>query len=182
MSNLLHKYRQQMQHEHGWDVELTCSDCGHTARPVYHGWKPVSAMRFGQSPTIYAILSCPQCHKNMQAEAEAKLVELFQLESIPPQNKSLLMQSVLLFAGMPLLLLAMIGWGILAGWWDAKAFISLAILPGLVAPLALLQNYRVARLRNQCDCGEPRYLFMGLLGRSYCYRCSTCGRLLRLRD
>jgi hypothetical protein len=34
-----------------------------------------------------------------------------------------------------------------------------------------------------CDhCGEPDYVFLGMLGRSYCYRCSSCGRLLRLRD
>jgi hypothetical protein len=42
-------------------------------------------------------------------------------------------------------------------------------------------NRRVYGLKAQCACGQPAYHFMGLLGRTDCYRCATCGRLLRLR-
>ena len=33
---------------------------------------------------------------------------------------------------------------------------------------------------NVINAGNPEYSFLGLLRRSYCYRCSSCGRLLRL--
>ena len=52
----------------------------------------------------------------------------------------------------------------------------------LLQPMILLFNWQVHSPRFRCDCGQPAYKFMGMLGRSYCYRCSSCGRLLRLRD
>ena len=52
----------------------------------------------------------------------------------------------------------------------------------LVLPLIFAVNYSIASTRKRCPCGVPNYIFMGMLARTYCYRCSTCGRLLRLRD
>jgi hypothetical protein len=48
--------------------------------------------------------------------------------------------------------------------------------------LGMWFNYQIASIRCWCECGRPGYKFMGLLGRSYCYRCSSCGRRLRLKD
>jgi hypothetical protein len=52
----------------------------------------------------------------------------------------------------------------------------------LLAPAIFWFNWRIASIRHRCACGRPDYRLMGLIGRSYAFRCSTCGRLLRLRD
>ena len=49
-------------------------------------------------------------------------------------------------------------------------------------PVAVWFRWRIRRLRSACPCGTPRNRFMGMLGRTYCLRCSNCGRLLRFRD
>jgi hypothetical protein len=71
------KYRQRMQHEHGWEVELRCPACGLLAHPVFRGWTPSHAVSFGNRPTIYARLVCPACGAGLKATAGEKLVELF---------------------------------------------------------------------------------------------------------
>jgi hypothetical protein len=58
----------------------------------------------------------------------------------------------------------------------------LMLLPVFVAPLALWFNWRDASLRSRCQCGKPEYELLGLLGRSYCYRCRSCGQPLLFRD
>ncbi|MEW6555699.1 MAG: hypothetical protein AB1384_15630 [Actinomycetota bacterium] len=65
--------------------------------------------------------------------------------------------------------------------WDIAPLFFL--IPLLV--LIPLLDRGTATLRQSCDCGSPDYIFMGMLGRSYCFRCfrcASCGRLLRLRD
>jgi hypothetical protein len=84
--------------------------------------------------------------------------------------------------GIPLLLIVGIVAGMRLGWWGPRAFIALSGLGVLVLPAVFWFNSQVHSIRHRCECGRPDYVFMGLLGRSYCYRCSTCGRILRLRD
>jgi hypothetical protein len=139
-------------------------------------------MRFGNSPTIYADLSCAECGASLKREAGSRLVVLFSSLHLPPENKRLLRTMVFFWVGAPLLLTFVIWAGSQAGLWSARAFIGLVGLNLLIWPSILFFNLKVASLRQRCECGQPRYLFMGLLGRAYCYRCSSCGKLMRVRD
>ena len=131
------------------------------------------AHNFGNKPTIYANLECPKCGEEMKEVAGEKLVALFAEEATPAKFKQMVLLFIVVLAGIPALLLVLP-----RSWW------TYAMIPYflLIQPMIFLFNWQVHSPRFRCDCGEPAYKFMGLLGRSYCYRCSSCGRLLRLRD
>jgi hypothetical protein len=177
----LAKYGERMRHEHAWDVELTCPVCGTTALPIFHGWTPSNSIH-GRTPTIYAELSCAPCGADLKVTAGRKLVELFANLPIPSRNLRVLFWFLAVTLGGPLLLTVGLFAGVWAGWWGYGAFLILTGLAGFTAPGILWLNWQVHSLRYRCDCGKPAYKFMGLVGRSYGYRCSTCGSLLRLRD
>ncbi len=172
---ILKEYRMALQHEHGWEVELTCPDCGHTGLPRYDGWEPNSAISFGSTPTLFARVACESCGRDVRSVAGEKLVALFSEITAPRANRRLVVWfvvAVIILVTLPII-------------------VQFALRPGfhvasfgaiLVLPLIFVFNYRVASMRKRCPCGTPQYIFMGLLGRSYCYRCSSCGNLLRLRD
>jgi hypothetical protein len=182
MSSMLTRYNERLRHRHGWAVELTCPACGVTAVPAMNGWTPSLAVNFGNTPTVYANLRCPSCGADLRGEAGEKLVELFAGVPTPPANRRLLAGFVARLVGVMLVLMAGLYLGVHVGWWGYQAFQALTLLPMLVMPLILWLNWRIASLRFLCECGKPDYDFMGLLGRSYCYRCHSCGRPLRLRD
>jgi hypothetical protein len=102
-----------------------------------------------------------------------KLVALFAEEATPAKFKQMVLLFIVVLAGIPALLLVLP-----RSWW------TYAMIPYflLLQPMIFLFNWQVQSPGFRCDCGEPAYKFMGLLGRSYCYRCSSCARLLRLRD
>lgn len=182
MPTLFHRYQRRLQHRHGWQVELVCDRCGQQAVPQFRGWTPDGAIRWGKQSTIYANLSCPTCGKDLKQEAGQRLVGLFRDIPTARQNKRLLWGAVTFVALLPLLGMAAIWAGVRAGLWGGWAFSLLGLSALLITPATMWCNYRIASIRYRCPCGDPDYLFMGLLGRSYCYRCSTCGRRLRLRD
>jgi predicted RNA-binding Zn-ribbon protein involved in translation (DUF1610 family) len=170
------EYRQAMELKHGWGVELECTACGHSGPPEYKGWTPRYPTSFGSTPTIFADLECPSCGRSLEAEAGEKLVEMFSDVDIPSANRRLLVALTLCMVGLAAaaaILLAVTG----SLWGAAPLFL-------LIPMLALIPvfNRRIASLRQDCDCGNPDYVFMGMLGRTYCFRCASCGRLLRLRD
>lgn len=164
-----------LRHENGWGVALTCQQCGFEGNPVFLGWTPSRAIHFGNTATIFANLSCPQCSANLRNAAALKLPELFAGIPIPKANKRITAY-FLLGIGV---LLSVRFWLLRvypgSQWPNAIPFLALG-------PVILTFTWSVHKLRHRCACGTPNYLFMGLLGRSYCYRCSTCGNLLRLRD
>ena len=162
-----------MQHKHGWEVELGCSKCSWQGKPNYQGWTPNTAISFGNSPTIYANLICPQCSNNLKDEAEKKLAELFSKISVSVENKRFLLWFAILIIAIPLLLVIIL---------RKRGFAFFPYMIFLIFPAIMYFNYKVASMRHRCPCGKPNYIFMGMLGRSYCYRCSSCGRLLRSRD
>lgn len=161
-----------MQHKHGWEVELECPTCSHSGIPNYDGWKPTSTIKFGNKSTIYALLKCSHCGYDLREEAGKKLAEMFSEIAIPTWNRQLIIWFIV--AGIAMLAVLYVGKFMIGDW----AYIAFIFLPLLI----MFFNYRVASIRSRCECGNPHYVFMGLLGRTYCYRCSSCGRLLRLRD
>jgi len=182
MTTLLKQYNQRLQHQHGWEVQLECPICGHRGLPDYDGWTPNSVMQFGDKPTIFANVSCHKCGQDLKQEAGERLVEMFTDVPTPARNRRLLIAFIGLMVAVPLLALAAIWAGVQLGWWGNIAYTALAGLSLLLLPTMFWFNWQVHSIRHRCDCGNPDYLFMGLLGRSYCYRCSSCGELLRLRD
>ena len=170
---MLAQYRKRLTNDHGWEVSFPCGRCGADAVPNFHGWTPSQAINFGNKPTIYANLECPKCGDDMKEVAGEKLVALFAEEATPAKFKQMALLFIVVLAGIPALLLVLP-----RSWW------TYAMIPYflLLQPMIFLFNWQVHSPRFRCDCGEPAYKFMGLLGRSYCYRCSSCGRLLRLRD
>ena len=91
---------------------------------------------------------------------------------------------IALMVGALLFLLTGASLSFFAGWHSFGGILTrtpLLFLP-LLAPTIMWFNWQIASIRCRCECGKPAYKFMGMLGRSYCYRCSSCGRLLRLRD
>lgn len=172
---LLQRYRKALHHEHGWEVELTCQDCGHTGLPRCDGWKPNSAINFGNTPTMFSRVACASCGRDLRSVAGEKLVAMFSEITVPKANRRII--AWLVVAVVFLVTLPIVAQFVLRPSFHVASFGAI-----LVLPLTLVFNYRVASMRHRCPCGTPKYLFMGLLGRSYCYRCSSCGNLLRLRD
>lgn len=184
MRSLLTKYRERMQHQHRWEVELHCPACGIVAAPVCRGWTSRHAVGFDHTPTIYADLDCPECGAVLKDVAGRKLVELFADVLIPARNRRLMSAFTALMLCILSVLLIGAFLSFFSGWRIIGAGliqIPLLFLP-LLAPTIMWFNWQIASIRCRCVCGPPAYKFMGLLGRSYCYRCSSCGRLLRLRD
>lgn len=172
---LLQNYQKAMQREHGWEVELTCPDCGCTTRPLYEDWDSKSAINFGNTPTIFACVACAECGRALRSVAGERLVAMFSDIAVPRANKRLIAWFVVVAVLAVLLPLA-------AQFVLRPSFNVTWIGPVLAGPMILVFNYRMASITRRCPCGTPKYLFMGLLGRSGCYRCSSCGRLLRLRS
>ncbi len=119
---------------------------------------------------------------NTASNGGEKLIGLFSHVPTPAQNRRLITLLISLLVGLPLLLCAVIWAGVQLGWWGHMAFLALTGLPLLLPPAIFWFNWQIHGARHRCDCGQPAYVFLGLLGRSYCYRCSTCGKLLRLWD
>ena len=180
MSSFLSKYKEQVRHQHGWEVELQCPECSHEGLPMYNGWTPSSAVNSGNTPMIYVDLTCSECGHELKSVAGTKLTELFTDVSIPARNKGLI-YAFIVSVGLPLVFAGLIWAGASAGWWG-RDFLWLALLPILFSPLIFFWSNFVASISWTCECGKPSYLLMGMLGRSYCYRCSSCGTLLRMRD
>ncbi len=182
MISLFNKYKSAVGNMHGWKVALTCKQCKVNGLPRYEGWASDLTTAEGSRPVIYAKLACPQCGSRLTAEAGQKLAELFKKVPLLEENeriiKGFIAGLILVPAALALLLLA----GAWTGWWRYSAFALLALSAVVIPLLVMNKNYRIALLRSRCLCGHADYIFMGFLDGTSCYRCSSCERLLRLRD
>jgi hypothetical protein len=180
MFGIFRKYREALQHEHAWESPLKCPMCESVAIPKYQGWTPSTSIKLGNAATIYANLNCPQCDADLKETADHALIDQFTGVELPETNRRLVRWYVSYAISSTLLLAA---GGALTRWagWNLKTLLPLLIIPvALVRPFGQWLNYAIASHRRHCACGNPGYKFMGLLGRTYCYRCSNCGNLLRL--
>jgi len=171
MASFFKRYKERMQLKHGWEVELKCPKCNYNGKPEYKGWTSSQAISVGKQAMIYANLACPKCNNELKEEANKKLIELFSNISISSLNKKYL--TLFLVSILAILPLALF----LLGGFKLFPFMILFILPAI-----FIFNYKIASIRFRCVCGKPNYIFMGMLGRSYCHRCSSCGKLLRTKD
>lgn len=182
MFEKLKALRGLLEHEHGWEVPVACPVCGHCGLPNYEGWTPSRAIRFGNRATIFARLRCAKCSSDLKNAAGEELVKLFTEQPIPQSNQRLLRGYVTYAIAASLFSAGGLVWIALAQPANRLLFVVAMAPLMLLRPTGMWLNYAVAAHRRRCECGAPAWKFMGLLGRTYCYRCSTCGRLLRLRD
>ncbi len=171
-SSLAEKLNKVLKHKHGWDVELECASCGKVGVPDYNGWKPGRPAVRGGKPTIYAELTCPECSKSLKDEAAEELSGQF--SEIPVDSRAKRYLYYFIFVSIAVFSVAL-----------ALSFIIgpvSIVLMAVVLPGIHLMNYKIHSIRHSCECGKADYIFMGMLGRAYCYRCRTCGKLLKLRD
>ena len=79
--SLLAKYRERVQHQHGWEVELQCPQCSHESVPKFdEGLTPKPekvARNVRDTPMICANVTCPECSHDLKERAGEKLAELF---------------------------------------------------------------------------------------------------------
>jgi hypothetical protein len=140
-----------MQHTHGWEVELRCPACGVVALPAFNGWTPSYAINFGDTPTIYADLTCRSCDADLRQAAGTKLVELFATVGVPPRNKRLMATFIALIFGfeVPGTILS------LFERWREQGVVLVRAPLLLLAPTILWFNGQIASIRDRIECGRP---------------------------
>lgn len=146
---MLKGYRRALQHEHGWEVELSCPDCGHTGLPRYDGWEANSAINFGSAPTIFARVACESCGGNLRPIAGERLQTMFSEITVPTANRRLIVWFVI--AVILLVILPILAQFVLKPDFHVASFGAI-----LVLPLIFVFNYRVASMRKRCPCGTPK--------------------------
>ena len=197
-TKLVTKYKERVDLKYGWEVELECPRCSHDGLPKYcDGWtpKPGKVLNYyGNTHMICANVACAECGHDLKERAGEKLKEVF--KDVPKTTFKDVPKATVGALGVvmaiPLLLLPFVvavlattgaieGW--LAdwlldwiGWWFWPSFLVCMLIYAIIA---LILNYMTQPLWYACECGKPRFLFMGILGHSYCFRCSSCARLLR---
>jgi DNA-directed RNA polymerase subunit RPC12/RpoP len=175
------KYRNVTSTPCGWDVELVCSQCRTSVMPRYEGWSAHLAAGAGEA-TTGAKLACPACGKRLIEEPVHKLTSLFNAVSLTAQNHRIVKQFIAGLVIVPVVFAFVLFVGLQMGWWGNNAFGILVLSAAVIPVLVLLKNYRIAMLRSDCVCKKPAYRFLGTFHGTNCYRCSSCGRLLRLQE
>ncbi len=183
MTSLFSKYSSTVRNVYGWGVELTCSRCKARVKPRYEGWSTHLKTDRGENASIFAKVACPNCGRRMTDEASAKLEELFGGIAIPEQNQHIVSGFIIALIIVPVVLAFFLFVGMQIGWWQwGFGTVWILLTSAVSIPLlVMLRNYRTAKLRMICDCGNPQFVCMGSIDNTLCYRCSSCGRLLRLR-
>jgi len=132
--------------------------------------------------TVSAKLACPVCGRRLIDEPIRKLAELFAGVAVSAQNSRIMKQFIAGLVVVPVTLAFALFMGLQMGFWGNNAFGLLVLSAALIPLLVMLKNYRIALLRSDCGCKKPEYRFLGMLEGTGCYRCSSCGLLLRLQE
>ncbi|HUJ18093.1 MAG TPA: hypothetical protein VL197_08875 [Nitrospirota bacterium] len=176
--------RSTLRNTYGWDVELTCAQCRFTGMPRYEGWSHGLKTDAGGDAAVYAKVACTQCGRRLTDEAAGKLVDLFAGIDTPDRNRKLISRFAIQLVLVPFVLAFVLFFGTQMDWWGwglGTVWVLLASAVSIPA-LATLKNNGVADLLLHCECGKPHYVFMGTLDGCSCYRCFSCGTLMKLRE
>jgi hypothetical protein len=176
--------RSSQDRNYGWDVELTCPQCGTSGLPRYEGWSPSLESNSGAHVQVYAKIACPKCGRRLTDEAAKKLVQLFSARDIPAENKKLISRFIARLFLVPAGLAFVLFFGMQMDWWNwGLGTVWILIVSAIAVPMIVLaRNRRIAELPNHCACGNAHYVFMGTIDSSHCYRCFSCGQLMKLRE
>ncbi len=169
---------------YGWDVELTCEGCGSAGLPRYEGWSPDLDSGPDGTIQVYAKLACAKCGRRMTREAGKKLTDLFREVDIPGENRNILTRFITRLFIVPAGLAFLLFFGMQMDWWSwGMGTVWILAVSAITIPvIVLLRNRQLAQLPNRCECGKAHYVYMGTLSGEQCFRCFSCGRLLKVRE
>ena len=176
--------RSNQNRSYGWDLELACDQCGFEGLPRYEGWSPGLEAGLGPQVQVYAKVACPKCGRRLTSEAGKKLTDLFRGLEIPVENKRVLTQFVSRLFLVPAGLAFVLFFGMQMDWWTwGMGTLWILIVSAIAIPVIVLaRNRNLAGLAMRCECGKPHHIYMGTLDGEHCYRCYSCGRLLKVRE
>jgi hypothetical protein len=175
-----HVIEHNLDHEHGWGLNLSCPVCGWTGVPKYTGDAAVGAsMHMPTETVVSANLACYECGNDMGDAAKEKLSEMFKSVPIDKRGASLAGILMLALVLLPFVAFVVVAIGIKLGFWDRSAYLIIAALPLLIVPGFFLASSINASISLQCECGDD-FSYMGKYENSYCYRCTSCGKLTRI--
>lgn len=174
----------QRQKTYGWDLELTCSRCKHAGLPRYEGWSQSLQTNAGGGVQVYAKVACPKCGSRLTDEAGNKLLDLFSDVEIPQRNSKIMKQFIAGVILVPFTLAFVLQFGTQMDWWGwGLGTVWILVVSAVAIPLLVLRKKKsIAKLEKTCACGKPHQVFLGSLDDADCYRCFSCGRLMKLRE
>lgn len=176
--------RNDQNRTHGWDVELTCSQCGTGALPRYEGWSPSLSGYTNVNIQVFAKVACTKCGKRLTGEAGRKLADLFDNLEITAENRNIITGFITRLFLVPAVLAFVLFLGAQMDWWGwGLGTVWILLISALAIPVFVFwKNSQIAGLPTRCECGKPHYIFMGTLENNHCYRCFSCGKLLKVRE
>jgi hypothetical protein len=172
------KYNDRVRILQGWEVPLHCPHCGcdTVPRSESNGIDTKAVHKNPDDlPLLLSTMTCTECDHDLKDQASEKLTELF--GDVPKKRGLPSLVMGLLFA-LPFVVVAIAWAGVFLGWWTD---FGIWLYGGLAACglVFLTGHYLIHPKMYSCECGNPHFLLMGAVGRSYCFRCSSCSRLRR---
>jgi hypothetical protein len=177
-------FRADLNRSYGWDVELSCSHCTFSGLPRYEGRSPSLNTNNARNVVIHAKLACPQCGSRLTSEAGRKLIALFGDMDISERNRKILVRFITRLFLVPAVLAFVLFFGMQMDWWrwGLGTLWVLLVSVATIPLVAYLKKKELAGLPMECECGKPHYIFMGSIDNNHCFRCFSCGRLLKVRE
>lgn len=175
-------YNKKVLIKHGWDAQLTCSRCKYRGKPEIKSSIRNKIAKHKNNPQIHTILYCTKCGKDLKEEAECEIVKLFSEEKIPDTTKKMIAWSKIYSIILSLILLIYIYFLFFE---DFRIVYMLPVFFIISTVFVVINKYfkhKFYLIHSTCDCGAPNYIFMGTVGKSCCFRCKSCRRLLRTRN
>lgn len=177
--------RKNQNRAYGWDVALTCEQCGFEGLPRYEGWSPgLETGLADHHVRIYAKVACPKCGRRLTSEAGKMLSILFRGIDISADSRRAITQFVVRLFMVPAGLAFVLFFGMQMDWWSwGMGTLWILLVSAIAIPLIVLaRNRQLAELPTRCMCGKPHYVYMGALDGDHCYRCYSCSRLMKIRE
>ncbi len=176
--------RRNQNRTYGWDVDLACEQCGFAGLPRYEGWSPDLEAGLGPAVQVYAKVACPRCGRRLTSEAGKKLLALFRDVEHSRENRNILSKFVARLFVVPAGLAFVLFFGMQMDWWSwGMGTVWILVVSAIAIPVIVLaRNRQLAALPHRCGCSKPHSVYMGTLDGDHCYRCYSCGMLLKVRE
>ena len=168
--------------KYGWDAELECLKCKHIGKPKIYALKQGRIPRAKKLPVIHVTLHCLECGQELQREAESEIVKLFSNIHISEKNTKLIIWNRICAVCLSFLLLLCLYFSIFTDLPIRQTFPFFVLISVINIVIVKYFVYQFTLLKKTCDCGSTKLVFMGSLAQSCCFRCASCGTLVKVDD
>jgi len=168
--------------QYGWDCELECLKCKHIGQPKIYALKQGKILRAKKIPVLHMTLHCLACGQDLQREAESEIVKLFSDIHISKKNAKLITWNRICSVCLSFLLLLCLYFSMFTDFPIRQTFPSFVLISLVFIVVVKYFVYQFTLLKKACACGSTKLVFMGSLGQSYCFRCASCGTLVKIDD